>query len=51
VIVRFLREATDEAEEARRRYARRDAELALDFDEAVDEAIGHIKEAPDRWPE
>ena len=47
----FLSEATAEAEEARRWYARRDLELASDFDQALANAVTQIKKSPTTWPQ
>jgi len=46
---RFHPEALDEYQEATVYYAERDPALALRFVEAVEDAIGRIVEAPERW--
>ena len=46
---RFHPEALEEYQEAARYYEERDPALALRFIEAVEDAIQHILETPERW--
>jgi plasmid stabilization system protein ParE len=46
---RFHPEALEEYQKATLYYAERDPALALRFVEAVEDAIGRILEAPERW--
>ena len=48
--LRFLPAATKDYEEASSWYHARSEQAADRFEEAVERALNHIVEAPDRWP-